>query len=170
MVHQHGVGSNYGQSLGESIGRITPSGVVSSFTATGINAPEGITAGPDGALWFTNAANNSIGRITTDGAVSVYTGGPFLSVTPPDGPPGTTINLYGSGFSAGETVKVSYKTGLSLPKPPKVLLCTVVVATDGSFTCNATIPPKATAGRTDAHKIIAKGETSLDKATATFTA
>ena len=25
----------------------------------------GITAGPDGALWFTNCGNNSIGRITT---------------------------------------------------------------------------------------------------------
>jgi len=27
------------------------------------SAPSGITAGPDGAMWFTNANNNSIGRI-----------------------------------------------------------------------------------------------------------
>ena len=33
-----------------------------------------ITAGPDGALWFTNVANNSIGRITTAGVVTNYTG------------------------------------------------------------------------------------------------
>jgi len=34
-----------------------------------------ITAGPDGALWFTNAGygNNSIGRITTAGVVTNYT-------------------------------------------------------------------------------------------------
>ena len=32
-----------------------------------IAGPDGITLGPDGALWFTNAANNTIGRITTVG-------------------------------------------------------------------------------------------------------
>ena len=40
----------------------------------GNDAPYGITAGPDGALWFTNAGNNSIGRITTAGVVTNYTG------------------------------------------------------------------------------------------------
>ena len=30
----------------------------------------GITAGPDGALWFTNRDNDSIGRITTSGAIT----------------------------------------------------------------------------------------------------
>jgi virginiamycin B lyase len=34
----------------------------------------GITAGPDGALWFANSANNSIGRITTKGKVTNFTG------------------------------------------------------------------------------------------------
>ena len=29
------------------------------------SAPTGITQGPDGALWFTEAAANKIGRITT---------------------------------------------------------------------------------------------------------
>ena len=38
-----------------------------------IDQPEGMTAGPDGALWFTNAGNNSIGRIITAGAVTNYT-------------------------------------------------------------------------------------------------
>ena len=40
----------------------------------GINSPFEITAGPDGALWFTNRGNNSIGRITADGRVTGYTG------------------------------------------------------------------------------------------------
>jgi hypothetical protein len=45
-----------------------------SFTSSLISGPEGITAGPDGALWFTNAGNNTIGRITTSGVVTSYTG------------------------------------------------------------------------------------------------
>jgi hypothetical protein len=37
--------------------------------------PYGITSGPDGALWFTNAVHSgSIGRITTSGVVSNFTG------------------------------------------------------------------------------------------------
>jgi streptogramin lyase len=32
----------------------------------------GITAGPDGALWFTEPAANNIGRITTTGVVTAY--------------------------------------------------------------------------------------------------
>ena len=28
--------------------------VITSYTGTGISFPHGITAGPDGALWFTN--------------------------------------------------------------------------------------------------------------------
>jgi virginiamycin B lyase len=34
--------------------------------------PDGITVGPDGALWFTEFAGNSIGRITTAGAITHY--------------------------------------------------------------------------------------------------
>jgi virginiamycin B lyase len=45
---------------------------VSDYTDTGIDDPVGITAGPDGALWFTNSAPSSIGRITTAGVVTTY--------------------------------------------------------------------------------------------------
>jgi virginiamycin B lyase len=34
--------------------------------------PEGITAGSDGALWFTETASGKIGRITTAGAITEY--------------------------------------------------------------------------------------------------
>ena len=47
--------------------------VVTNYTGTGISNPYEIAAGPDGALWFTNSANNSIGRITTAGTVTNYT-------------------------------------------------------------------------------------------------
>src|SRR6266851_5201233 len=49
-----------------NIGRITPSGSITTFPVpTQSSSPEGITAGPDGNLWFTDAGNN-IGRITPD--------------------------------------------------------------------------------------------------------
>ena len=62
-----------------SIGRITPAGVVSSFTDPSISGPYGIAAGPDGNLWFTNSGvgpyslGGSIGRITPAGVVSNFT-------------------------------------------------------------------------------------------------
>ena len=46
---------------------------MTNYTGTGIYLPNGITAGPDGALWFTNFGN-SIGRISTTGTVTNYTG------------------------------------------------------------------------------------------------
>jgi virginiamycin B lyase len=66
--------SGSGFSCGNSIGRITTVGTVTSYTGTGIYGPVAITPGPDGALWFTNFCNSSIGRITTSGVVSNYTG------------------------------------------------------------------------------------------------
>ena len=62
VVHQH-QGNN-------SIGRITTDGGHQLHRPEHL-APFGITAGPDGALWFTNNGD-SIGRITTAGAVTSY--------------------------------------------------------------------------------------------------
>ena len=66
-----------------AIGRITPDGVVSHFLlppteenpmgGPGMGSmPAAITAGPDGALWFTEADADQIGRITTDGAITEF--------------------------------------------------------------------------------------------------
>ncbi|HUI05210.1 MAG TPA: hypothetical protein VLZ77_16850 [Acidimicrobiales bacterium] len=57
---------------GGSVGRITTSGAVTTYTDATMASPAGITAGPDGALWFTNSLGGSIGRITTSGAVTAY--------------------------------------------------------------------------------------------------
>lgn len=58
----------------DSIGRITPAGVVTSFTDPSIKDPRGIVAGADGNLWFTNSGNDTIGRITHDGVVTPFGG------------------------------------------------------------------------------------------------
>ncbi len=54
--------------LGESLtGTITEYGVPTSGSL-----PQGITAGPDGALWFAEQNGNKIGRITMSGAITEY--------------------------------------------------------------------------------------------------
>src|SRR5690349_5341280 len=41
-------------------------------TPTAGSNPDGIVAGPDGALWFTEHNVNKIGRITATGAITEY--------------------------------------------------------------------------------------------------
>jgi streptogramin lyase len=87
------------------IGRITPDGVVTEF-ADGITDgadPAGITAGPDGNLWFTELAGGRVGRITPDGVVTEFADG----ITPGAIPSGITTgpdgNLWFTEF-LGSTV------------------------------------------------------------------
>ena len=49
---------------GITIGRMTTTGAVTNYAVHNISSPVDITAGPDGAMWFT-ASGNVIGRITT---------------------------------------------------------------------------------------------------------
>ena len=57
---------------GSAIGRITPDGIITEYALPNPkSAPEGITAGPDGNLWFTEAAS-AIGRITPAGTITEY--------------------------------------------------------------------------------------------------
>jgi len=59
-----------------SIGRITTTGKFSEFLLPPgsplVGTPNGMTAGPDGALWSTEAGMNKIYRITTAGAISEF--------------------------------------------------------------------------------------------------
>ena len=50
-----------------------PHGAQCSYYSSRIDFAAGITAGPDGAPWFTNVSGNSIGRITMAGLVTSYT-------------------------------------------------------------------------------------------------
>ncbi len=53
-------------------------------------APQGITAGPDGAIWYVEFSGDRIGRIDTNGVITEYglpspASGPYDIVTGPDG-------------------------------------------------------------------------------------
>src|SRR5260370_6614826 len=52
------------------IGRITPAGHISEFSLSSNSYARGITAGPDGNLWFTEPGK--IGRITPAGHISEF--------------------------------------------------------------------------------------------------
>ncbi len=54
-----------------------PAVTVSSNPGALISDPSGLTAGPDGNLWFTDSDHYSIGRITPSGVVTSYIAGVF---------------------------------------------------------------------------------------------
>lgn len=74
---------------GATIGRLTPLGVVTTFTAPTVHAPHDITSAPDGTLWFTDQGDDSIGSITTAGVISHFDAaaieGPTALTPGPDG-------------------------------------------------------------------------------------
>ncbi|HEY4139543.1 MAG TPA: hypothetical protein VGN65_13860, partial [Casimicrobiaceae bacterium] len=80
----------FAQDAPDAIGRVTPAGVVTLFTAgVTIGAfPEVIVLGPDGNLWFAEQAGR-IGRITPTGVVTEFstgiTGKPAGITVGPDG-------------------------------------------------------------------------------------
>src|SRR4051812_10792337 len=57
-------------------GRYAPAVTITEFSAgiTASSSPQGITAGPDGNLWFTEAAGR-IGRVTPQGAITEFSTG-----------------------------------------------------------------------------------------------
>ena len=122
----------------DSIGRITPSGVVTPFSA-GIRPGSGlrdIAAGPDGNLWFTEQYDKRIGRLTPPG--------PEPAPVTPQAPQGTVaapaptapkllsaraslrvarvrgkfrvVSLRASGLTRGSRVEVRCLRGCSLRK------------------------------------------------------
>jgi streptogramin lyase len=97
-------GSNGAPNTASRIGRITTAGAVTEFALPDpASTPQGITAGPDGALWFFEAGDlggtpqavpPKIGRITTGGAITEFAipYGPTVA-----GPTGAAITLGSDG-------------------------------------------------------------------------
>jgi hypothetical protein len=74
--------------------------VITEFSA-GISAgatPVGITAGPDGNVWFTEYSGNRIGRITPAGIVTEFSTG-IAGATPGRVAAGPDGNLWFTGFN-----------------------------------------------------------------------
>ena len=110
------------QFFGNTIGRITTSGVVTTYTGTGINYPRDITTGPDRALWFSNYYNaGSIGRITPSGVVTNYTGtgiaAPAGITSGPDGALWFTNQFNNSIGRITTSGVVSNYTGTGIDEP-----------------------------------------------------
>ena len=63
----------FGETNGQIIGRITPSGAIKEFPTPLPNSqPLGVTTGPDGNVWFTESAGNKIGRISPAGVTTEF--------------------------------------------------------------------------------------------------
>ncbi len=92
-----------------SIGRITTSGIMSSFqTSVALDGITAITKGPDGNLWFTESIGNKIGRITPEGIIVE-----FLVPTAGSGPNDITLGPDGNLWF---TERVENKIGRITPQ------------------------------------------------------
>jgi streptogramin lyase len=122
-----------------SIGRITPDGVVTEFSdgITPGGGPFAITAGPDGNVWFSEVNANYVGRITPDGTITEFgVGGDSLFyiagiVTGPDGNLWFT-NYYGNAIGhispQGDNV-VTFNTGVTFQSGPY----SIALGSDGNL-------------------------------------
>ena len=127
-----GDGNNF--FIPSSVGRITTAGVLSGYTSpyisdtrtTGADFAGIITAGPDGAVWFTNN-NNSIGRIATGFGTPLIT-----SVSPTSGPVGTTVKIRGTALEEATSVTFNHVTA--------------TIVSDSATKIVVTVPPGATTG------------------------
>jgi hypothetical protein len=114
---------------------MTTAGQVQLFTADGVDVPLGITAGPDGALWFTNQKDDSIGCITTAGAITIF-GSPEV-----DGPRGINVGPDGNLWFAS---LVNDRIGRIEPGCPSAAGTTAPPTTAPATTA----PPTTVAGGT----------------------
>jgi hypothetical protein len=94
-----------------AIDQITPAGLRTRFPLPAGSKPFEITAGPDGALWFTEFGASKIGRITTAGVVT----NEYATPTPSAGPIGITTGLDGNLWFTESSVG---KIGRLVPDPP----------------------------------------------------
>jgi hypothetical protein len=71
-------------------------------SCNGPACPIGIGLGPDANLWFTEFDGNKIGRITDVPRTRI-------TLTPRSGPPGTTVQVSGTGFGALEGIDLAFR-------------------------------------------------------------
>ena len=79
------------------------------------SVPKGITTGPDGALWFTEAGINSVGRVTTTGQVTQRPAERLLHARRTSSPPPTNA-LWVTCFGNNALVRDHGRSG-ARPRP-----------------------------------------------------
>jgi hypothetical protein len=105
---------------------------VTNYTDAHILYPYWITAGSDGALWFTSSNNNSIGRITT--AVTPK----IIRFAPQSGPVGTTVTITGQNLVGTTQVAFNGTTATIVSHTASKIVTTVPGgATTGPITVTA---------------------------------
>jgi len=98
--------------------------IVTEFRATSAGDPEGITAGPDGNIWFTVGGAGRIGRITPSGVVTeTSSGGGFVWLSAygiTSGPDGNLWFTGGGGIKIGRITPAGVITTFSAGISDKV--------------------------------------------------
>ena len=126
--------------LTTSIGRLNPAtGAIQEFPVPAANTfLEGICAGPDGALWFTEYGAGKIGRITTAGVATDFTiptanSLPVAIVTGPDG------NLWFTEWATGQVGRITPSGTVTEFPTPLTHLQDIAPGPDGRvwFTANS---------------------------------
>jgi len=92
---------------------------------------------------------------------------PALAMTPGSGKARTGVIARGTDFVPGQSVTVTYLSGLRAHKRASTVLCRTMVKADGTFGCTGTIPRRIRAGKRGGHTVVAT-EPSESTSTATF--
>lgn len=83
------------------------------------NVPPGTrcTVNPTPAPGLSDASPRAFAPVPAGGvsSVSYFEGAPRIAVSPPDGPPGRTTTVYGTGFPPGRSVTVTWPANLGAP-------------------------------------------------------
>ena len=93
---------------------------------------------------------------------------PLLSLDPTTGKRRTGVVANGANFVPGSPVTVSYLSGLKARKRASTVLCTTIVASNGTFSCNGKIPRRARSGKRGHHTIVAAASSSQNPTTTIF--
>ena len=115
------VGTRYNQQTGEVMSayveRITPAGAVTTFDLPSRDAaPQSITRGRDGNLWFTEPGINKIARVTTGGKITEFTA-PSAASEPGGITAGPDGNIWFTELGSNHIARYMLNRGFSAATP-----------------------------------------------------